>query len=140
MYKINFFYKMIYYLLIMGIAFVFFSEKVDKATAKPISPKTYQNLDISKTNIQSEDITAVKPSPFFSLEGMKLPSVPAIPDMKTDGTALRVMGCIPPDIVILKKNGKTLTARTGEDTYFGHVGAVYIDGAWIDNKFMSLKK
>ncbi len=134
---------MFFYFLVMAIAFVFFSTKIIEATAKPISPKEFQVLDVSQTNITPENITKIKPSPFFIIEGIQPPSLPAMPKepgQREDSNALTVTGCIPPNIVILQKNNKTLTAKTGETTWMGVVGRVYIDGAWINNEFVPIKK
>lgn len=84
------------------------------------------------------------PSPFLRRGAMarpeapKPPGVPEQPKGKEAGGGLAVLGVIPPDVVILSKEGKTVTARSGEKTEVGSVGAITEGGAYVDGRFVAL--
>lgn len=75
------------------------------------------------------------------------PQVPVMPGAKGNvgsnyvgkSTELCVIGVLPPDVVILSRGGKTVTARSGSNTEFGTVGDVTPEGAYIDGSFILLK-
>lgn len=82
------------------------------------------------------------------------PGVPAMPSQPGVGTSgdvpnvgenyqaqekLTVLGVLPPDVVILSKGGKTVTARSGSETEFGTVGEITSKGAYVDDTFYLLK-
>lgn len=52
---------------------------------------------------------------------------------------LEVIGVLPPDVVILRRGGETVTARSGSDTEFGHIGTVTSIGCYVDDSFVMLK-
>lgn len=52
---------------------------------------------------------------------------------------MEVIGVLPPDVVILRRGGETVTARSGSDTDFGHIGAVTSIGCYVDDTFVMLK-
>ena len=52
---------------------------------------------------------------------------------------MEVIGVLPPDVVILRRGGETVTARSGSDTEFGHIGAVTSIGCYVDDTFVMLK-
>lgn len=79
-------------------------------------------------------------------QDMQPPTPPGVPEMPgnvggnvglQDKTV--VIGVLPPDVVILSRGGKTITARTGQDTEFGTVGTVTMKGAYVDGAFVALK-
>lgn len=82
--------------------------------------------------------------------GMVAPTPPQVPPMpgvegnigsnyKGPSMELSVLGVLPPDVVILSRGGKTVTAQSGNRTEFGTVGEVTAQGAYIDGTFISLK-
>lgn len=79
--------------------------------------------------------------------GMQAPTPPGVPEMPSGGNVgnvglqekLVVTGVLPPDVVILSRGGKTITARSGQDTEFGTIGTVTIKGAYVDGSFVALK-
>lgn len=52
---------------------------------------------------------------------------------------MEVIGVLPPDVVILRRGGETVTARSGSDTEFGHIGTVTSIGCYVDDTFVMLK-
>ena len=143
MYKIKLFYKLILYLFVTGFAILFFVMKIFYATTAIQNTKKYSVLDVSKVNITPTDIKNINPNPFFEVTGQTPPGTPIIPGQpgtKNKINAVEVLGTIPPDVVILTFGGKTLTAKTGDMTFAGTIGKVYLDGAWINNMFVPLKK
>ena len=52
---------------------------------------------------------------------------------------MEVIGVLPPDVVILRRGGETMTARSGSDTEFGHIGTVTSIGCYVDDTFVMLK-
>ncbi len=52
---------------------------------------------------------------------------------------MEVIGVLPPDVVILRRDGETVTARSGSDTEFGHIGTVTSIGCYVDDTFVMLK-
>lgn len=52
---------------------------------------------------------------------------------------MEVIGVLPPDVVILRRGGETVTARSGSDTDFGHIGTVTSIGCYVDDTFVMLK-
>ena len=67
------------------------------------------------------------------------PGVPAMPSAgEMQGGTVTVLGVLPPDVVIISRGGKSITARSGESTEFGTVGSVNMKGAYIDGAFVEL--
>lgn len=66
------------------------------------------------------------------------PGVPAMPQGAPGGEVV-VLGVLPPDVVIISRGGKSITARSGQDTEFGSIGSVTMSGAYIDGTFISQK-
>lgn len=68
------------------------------------------------------------------------PGVPAMPQGAAGayGGEIVVLGVLPPDVVIISRGGKSITARSGESTELGTVGAVSMKGAYIDGAFVEL--
>lgn len=64
------------------------------------------------------------------------PSVPNMPDLNEK---MVVLGVLPPDVCIIKKGTETVTARSGDDTKFGHIGAITSNGAYIDGSFIEIQ-
>lgn len=143
MFSIRFLYKFIFYLLICGLSVCFFVSKLATASTSKSIGKQYTVLDVSKVNLSPSNIKNIDPSPFFEVIGQTPPGTPIVPGQpngKGASNDLVILGVLPPDVVILRRGGKTLTAKTGEDTFAGVIGKVYLDGAWINNVFIPLKK
>mgnify|MGYP006959749940 CR=1 FL=1 len=121
-------------------------------TAK--DPKNVDVINYEKevSKITNEQIVAL--SPFKALQDlpstteMDMPTPPSVPDMPGSGAGinnvvggqeLKVVGVLPPDIVILQKGGKTITAAANNNCEFGYVGSISADGAYIDGAFMKIK-
>lgn len=121
-------------------------------TAK--DPKNVDVINYEKevSKITNEQIVAL--SPFKALQDlpstteMDMPTPPSVPDMPgfgaginnvVGGQELKVVGVLPPDIVILQKGGKTITAAANNNCEFGYVGSISADGAYIDGAFMKIK-
>lgn len=74
------------------------------------------------------------------------PSSPIVPQMPSNLNApnvggyddtLRVVGVLPPDVAILQRSGKTVTAKLGTETPWGTLSSVSksgvtVGGEWID--------
>lgn len=103
------------------------------------------NFDTAGIEVTAQETLVIKDSPFgnlpVALEMPDMPSPPSVPDMSDAAVSdkLVVMGVLPPDVVIIGKGGKTLTARAGENTEFGYIGSISSDGAYIDGAWIALK-
>lgn len=122
-------------------------------TAK--DPKNVDVINYEKevNKITNEQIAAL--SPFKAQQNlppskdvMDMPTPPSVPDMPGSGAGinnvvgsqeLKVVGVLPPDIVILQKGGKTITAAANNNCEYGYVGSISADGAYIDGAFMKIK-
>lgn len=75
-------------------------------------------------------------------QGITPPTPPGVPAMPgaggLEGGEVTVLGVLPPDVVIISRGGKTITARSGDSTEFGTVGGVTMKGAYIDGAFVEL--
>ena len=91
----------------------------------------YDSISFLKNNI------IVGSSPFSERDVSKVQDLsgPIIPELPQQDERLRVIGLLPPDVVILKKGGETVTAMVGEDTKFGHINSVFDSGAVIDGQY-----
>ena len=121
-------------------------------TAKDIKNVDVINYEKEVNKITNEQIIAL--SPFKTLQDlpstteMDMPTPPSVPDMPGNGAGinnvvggqeLKVVGVLPPDIIILQKGGKTITAAANNSCEFGYVGSISADGAYIDGTFMKIK-
>ena len=74
--------------------------------------------------------------------GIAAPTPPDVPSMPggspgSSGGELVVLGVLPPDVVIISRGGKSITARTGQDTEFGIIGTVTMKGAYVNGAFIA---
>lgn len=113
----------------------------DRPSAAEIPVINYDNSGIGNKIL----IAGSRISPF----AVKLPALPEVPEppavpamadgYSAEDARLAVIGVLPPDVVILRKAGETVTARSGEDTKFGLVGNVGAKGAVVNGEFVELK-
>lgn len=73
------------------------------------------------------------------------PMVPQMPNMpgalgNNGNEVLRVIGVLPPDVVILQKGGRTVTARAGSSTEFGVIGTINKDGASVGGSWIEFSR
>lgn len=73
--------------------------------------------------------------------GISAPTPPGVPSMPGGlsngaGGELVVLGVLPPDVVIISRGGKSVTARSGQDTEFGTIGTVTMKGAYVNGAFI----
>lgn len=74
------------------------------------------------------------------------PMVPQMPNMPgRAGSAaanevLRVIGVLPPDVVILQKGGRTITAKSGSSTEFGVIGTINKEGASVGGSWIEFSR
>lgn len=117
-------------------------------------PKNADVINYEKEVEKNTSKQIVALSPFKALQDlppvadMDMPTPPSVPDMPGIGTGpsnvaggqeLKVVGVLPPDIVILQKGGKTITAVANNNCEFGYVSSISPDGAYIDGTFMKIK-
>ena len=74
--------------------------------------------------------------------GIAAPTPPDVPSMPgglpgSSGGELVVLGVLPPDVVIISRGGKSITARTGQNTEFGTIGTVTMKGAYVNGAFIA---
>ena len=136
------------------LAVAFFGPMV-YVTSPQISPPGNQNtIDFSKISIGTPAFAAGSPfmnsvpqdaltnasvmaAPAIPGSPMvpQMPSMPGVPNRQSE--VLQVIGVLPPNVVILQKGGRTITAKAGSTTDFGTIGTVSrngakIDGAWVE--------
>ena len=91
----------------------------------------YDSISFLKNNI------IIGSSPFSERDVSRFQDLasPIIPELPQQDERLKVIGLLPPDVVILKKGGETVTAMVGEDTKFGRINSVFVGGAVIDGQY-----
>lgn len=122
--------------IILGSLFLYISKPVESTSINlPV-------IDYEKVNTHKGGIILGQ-SPFKNTfaapvlpEAPVPPSVPNMPDMNEK---MVVLGVLPPDVCIIKKGTETVTARSGDDTKFGHIGAITSHGAYIDGSFLEIQ-
>lgn len=68
----------------------------------------------------------------------QMPDTPGAPARQSE--VLSVIGVLPPDVVILKKGGQTITAKTGSKTDFGTIGTISKTGATVDGNWIEFSR
>lgn len=125
-------------------------------TSPQINPPANQNpIDFTKINIGTPVFAASSPftntlpqdalanapmqqAPTYIPGSPMVPPMPSMPGAPArQSEVLRVIGVLPPNVVILQKGGRTITAKSGAVTAFGEVGSIsktgaMIDGTWIE--------
>lgn len=137
------------------LALVTFGSMIYLTSPQIRPPVNQQAIDFSKINIGTPAFAASSPfnnvvprnaidnaptmeAPAYIPGSPMVPQMPSMPGYAgRQPEVLRVIGVLPPDVVILQKGGKTLTAKSGSATEFGAIGTIsktgaMIDGAWIE--------
>lgn len=162
--KINFATKLSCYGASMALSIALFGSYVmfSAAPLQNVPEIPIINLDSITPNVNEkipEDVIENNPLDTLSIipnagagiarRGMT-PTPPGVPPMPVTprepgnvgypaSRELKVLGVLPPDVVILERGGKTITARSGSETDFGTVGEITSDGAYVDDTFIMLK-
>lgn len=70
----------------------------------------------------------------------KVPKQPAGAAKAQAKAQLKVIGVLPPDVAILSRGGRNITAFSGQSTEYGYLGAVSWEGAYVGGKFIRLSR
>lgn len=117
----------------------------EKAEVAEIPIISMENVGINKRTYISSDFTKFKfIGDKVADNTMDMPTPPGVPDMpgvngSSVSNVLSVLGVLPPDVVIISKGGKTITAKLGENTEFGSINYISKNGATIDGRFIDIK-
>lgn len=72
-----------------------------------------------------------------------VPVIPVLPELpqaeKGVRDAIRIVGLMPPKMVILQQNGKRISAVAGSETPIGRIGEITAQGCYIDGEFVKYK-
>ena len=140
MVKIKWYIRLMFYFMVIVVTCGFCLSKINQFTSQTEQGQKYEVTDVSKIKISEDKISSN--SPFRSSKNRVPvpPSVPGQPGVTVGSNEIQVLGTLPPDVVILSKNGHTLTAKTGDATWLGVIGKIYLDGCWIDGEYYPIKK
>lgn len=116
--------------------------------------------DFSQLHMQMGQTVFAAASPFpdkvdltsvLGMPGSEMipPSAPIVPQMPSNPNApnvggyddtLRVVGVLPPDVAILQRSGKTVTAKLGTETPWGTLSSVSKAGVTVGGDWVAFKK
>jgi hypothetical protein len=109
-------------------------------TAAAASPFLPYNTVIFGNNSFAATNGAINPTcPMMAPTPPLLPSMPSMDGGNGVRSATKVIGVLPPNVVILQRGNKTITAKAGTKTEFGTIGFVDANGANINGAYISLK-
>lgn len=146
-----------YGISVLTAAGVFFTILV---TSTPNMPSVSQPAIGDFSQIQVGQTVFASSSPFpakvdlASVPGMPgtemiPPSAPIVPQMPSNPNApnvggyddtLRVVGVLPPDVAILQRSGKTVTAKLGTETPWGRLSSVSKSGVTVGGEWVDFEK
>lgn len=110
---------------------------IEEAPVKQLPKSIVDNVSFRNTSMVRESVT-----PFGDM-GFVPVILPALPEMpqadKAQRDAIRIVGLMPPKMVILQQNGKRVTAMSGSETPIGKIGAITDKGCYIDGEFVKYK-
>jgi len=120
-----------------GLCFSVFNKVYVNSPVQYIPKANFKSLD----KLEESNLIPVTDTPFGDLKKvkelprpkLKAPTVPAMPELQE---SLSVVGLIPPEMAMLKRNGKVGTVKAYTDTVeFGKIGSITQEGVYVDGKF-----